>query len=74
MINFGQNMAFLFIVWIPTGKYEECQKTNRIWGFEEIDVNKISSDSEEDDLKVSKLRCVGLILDVKKFKLYFKEI
>lgn len=66
-------MAFLFIVWIPTGKYEECQKNNRIWGFEEIDINKISSDSEDDDLKVSN-RVVLVCYWILQFYEFIKEI
>lgn len=66
-------MAFLFIVWIPTGKYEECQKNNRIWGFEEIDINKISSDSEDDDLKVS-YRVVLVCYWMLQFYEFIKEI
>lgn len=66
-------MAFLFIVWIPTGKYEECQKNNRIWGFEEIDINKISSDSEDDDLKVSKRVVLACYWKLQFFE-FIKEI
>ena len=66
-------MAFLFIVWIPTGKYEECQKNNRIWGFDEIDINKISSDSEDDNIKVSN-RDVLVYYWMLQFYKYIKEI